>query len=431
MRRAAFAIAIAACASPRAPKNGGDAWSYVVTPPASGDRVLVEATFGETDWLVIGEDVADAVRDVAQKIGEAWQPAPRHASAWELTQCGAPCTVRYAVDLRALTDACGRGCAMRVDDAVVAPLSSWLLRPHGDAAIALRTRGDAPFAFGMRRKDGAYTFRASELREASYTAFGPMRKRSLDRSDARVDVAIVGAKLAMSDDDCAKWMSDATGVLAKFYGRFPVDATLFVLPVGGDEVRFGSVMALTGASIALFVGRDMPNAAVHDDWVVVHELFHLGTPTFEGEGRWLGEGLATYYEPLLRARAGWMTEEQLWRHFESEMPRGVRPEGSAPDIEDRRDIDSMYWGGALFAMIADARIREATVGKKSLDDALRAAHARGAEVTRVWRLRDFIRVGDEATGTRVLGEMHEAFTRGDAIDLPKEMARAKRLIPAK
>src|SRR5205807_6074250 len=110
-------------------------------------------------------------------------------------------------------------------------------------------RGDGPHAMGMRQRDGVYTFRASELREASYTAFGAMQRRRLPRTDARVDLAILG-KLGMSDEECAKWMIDATDILAKLFGRFPVDTTLFVLPVGGDEVRFGSVMALTGASIA-------------------------------------------------------------------------------------------------------------------------------------------------------------------------------------
>jgi hypothetical protein len=434
-----FSISLAflgACASAKAPVAAGAQWDYVVTPPAVGEhRVEIEATFGATDWLVIPAENAPAVRDVAQRVGDAWRAATRVDDAWELTSCAAPCTVRYAIDLEALVKTCRRhhSCAMNVDGVTVAPVSSWILRPHATGArISMRTRGDGPFAFGMRRSGDGYAFNVSELSEGSYTAFGPLRKRRVARDDAAVEVALLGSPIAMGDDAVVKWIGDATDVLARFYGHFPIATTIFVLPVPGEAVQFGSVMALTGASVALFVGRDIAPGATRVDWVVVHELFHLGTPTFQGEGRWLDEGLATYYEPLLRARAGWTTEAELWQHFDEEMPRGVRPEGSAPSIEERRDIDSTYWGGALFAMLADVRIREATGGAKSLDDALRAASARGAEVTRVWSVREFLRVGDEATGTHVLSDLNESFAvRGDAVDVARELARAKKAIPAK
>ena len=47
----------------------------------------------------------------------------------------------------------------------------------------------------------------------------------------------------------------------------------------------------------------------------MHELYHLGFPSFQGEGKWLDEGLATYYEPMIRARAGLRTETSLWDEF--------------------------------------------------------------------------------------------------------------------
>ena len=432
----AIAIALLSCAPARAPTSALATWQYVVTAPRAGESLVrVEMTVGEAEWLVIPEGAVPAVREVEQRRGDRWEAAPRNETAWELSGCTAPCVARYTIDLAALVASCGRhrDCAMSVEGVTIAPVSSWLLRPHvGDADVTMRAVGDGPFAFGMRRRGDGYAFRVSELGEGSYTAFGPLRLRRLPRTDVAIDVALLGAPITMTDDLVVKWIGEAVDLYARFYGRFPVDATIFVLPVEGDAVRFGSVMALTGASVRLFVGRDMPPGATHVDWVVVHELFHLGTPTFRGEGRWLGEGFATYYEPLLRARAGWMSEAELWAHFEEEMPRGVRREGSASSIEERRDIDSMYWGGALFAMIADAKIREATGGAKSLDDAIRAAHAHGANVTQIWSVREFFRIGDAATGTHVLADLHESFAlRGDAIDVTRELARAKRLIPAR
>jgi hypothetical protein len=214
-------------------------------------------------------------------------------------------------------------------------------------------------------------------------------------------------------------VNNGAGCVASFFRRFPVDATVFVIPVrGADEVVFGRMLSLAGASIALLFGSDARPEGAREDWIVVHELFHLGTPSFVGEGHWLEEGLATYYEPILRERAGWMTEADLWKHFVEEMPRGLRKEASPLSLEERDDIDSTYWGGALYALLADVRIRQQTRGARSLDDALRAALAREGDATHATRVNAFLRTGDEATGTRVLSGLHVAFVQqGEAVDL--------------
>jgi predicted metalloprotease with PDZ domain len=152
--------------------------------------------------------------------------------------------------------------------------------------------------------------------------------------------------------------------------------------------------------------------------VLVHELFHLGFPTFRGEGRWLGEGLATYYEPILRARAGWTSEPEVYRQFARNMPRGIPARGSSGGLAQRDDLDSIYWGGALFCFAADVRIREETRGKHSLDDVIRAALARGGDATKVWTVAEVVRLGDEVTGTTVLSAMYDRYAaRGERIDL--------------
>src|SRR6185312_13441959 len=191
---------------------------------------------------------------------------------------------------------------------------------------------------------------------------------------------------------------------------------------------FGRVMSLTGASVVLLFGDRASAAGSRDDWVVVHELFHLGCPSFVGEARWLEEGLATYYEPILRARAGWMTEARLWAHFVREMPRGLRGAEDPQSLEDRDDIDATYWGGALFALLADLRIRAAAPGDaspgRSLDDVMRAARAELGDATRVATLADFLRVGDRAAGGAGLSAVHDIWAvRGENPDLEALWAR--------
>jgi hypothetical protein len=315
-------------------------------------------------------------------------------------------------------------CPRRVGGAMLATADVWMLRPdtQGDAAVHVDVRGGDPsrFVTGLRRDPrGGYALRAGELGEASYTAFGDFRRSVLDLPGAALEVVMLGAPLAMGDAAALVWIRSAATCLAGLYGRFPVAATVFVVPVpGADEVVFGRVMSLAGGSVILLFGADTRPATSREDWVVVHELSHLGTVSFVGEGHWLEEGLATYYEPLLRERAGWMTEAELWKHFTDEMPRGVHAPDEPPAIEDRDDVDSTYWGGALFAMLADLEIRKASQGKRSLDDVLRASLRELGDATRVARLADFLRVGDAATGTTALSDVFERFAvRGTSPDL--------------
>jgi predicted metalloprotease with PDZ domain len=397
------------------------AYSYVIEPPPAGSWTLqVEAHFERApSERLVAPEAGSAVKRVSLVDGARSQALSPAGDAWLAPSCREQCTVRYAVDLDALAAACGdMDCARRVGGAVLGPASVWMLRPSpsGDAVMRVDVRGrdGARFATGLRRAPGGgFALHARELGEASYTAFGDFRRVRAPVSGATLDVVLLGAPLTMGDADTVGWIQAAADCVARLFGRFPVDATVFVVPAHhGDEVVFGRVLSLAGASVILLFGSEARPASMHADWVAVHELFHLATPSFVGEAHWLEEGLATYYEPVLRERAGWMPEEELWRHFAQEMPRGLRKDGAPLSIEDRDDVDSTYWGGALFAFLADVRIRKATHGDKSLDDVLRAALVQLGDATHGARLADFVRVGDAATGTGVLADLVAHFARG-------------------
>ncbi|HEY1691151.1 MAG TPA: hypothetical protein VGG39_03265 [Polyangiaceae bacterium] len=429
-RAALLGVVLAACGgAPAAPVEAHPAYVYALAPPGPGSwKLEVEARFDAApSGKLVAPEAGDAIGDVALYKDEHLVPLAAQPDGWAVPSCRARCTLRYTVDLEELARGCHRmDCARMVGGAVLGPASAWMLRPEpmGDAEVRVAVRGgDASrFVTGLRKASGGgYVMRARELGEASFTAFGDFRRVRAPVPGATLDVALLGQPLAMGDAAAVGAVKDAAGCVAGLFGRFPVDATVFVVPVrGAEEVVFGRVLSLAGASVALLFGEDTKASAMHGEWVPVHELFHLATPSFVGEAHWLEEGLATYYEPILRERAGWTRPDDLWRHFADQMKRGLRKPGDPAALEDRDDIDSTYWGGALFAFLADVQIREATAGKKSLDDALRAALTTLGDATHTATLADFVRVGDEATGAHVLADLvaHDAVA-GEPVDLDR------------
>ncbi|MBS2016945.1 MAG: hypothetical protein JST00_28925 [Deltaproteobacteria bacterium] len=435
-------LGAASCVRPASDARAAGGWSYEVEAPGDGSRtVVVEATFdnARTDRLAIAREAAPFVKDMQLRTADGWRTVERRSGQWVEPVCRSHCTVRYRVDLGELAAACRDevDCARRVGESTLSPALQWLVHPAPKTDVPVRVRVSAKdtsrFATGMHPADATghtFAFRSYDLDEGSFTVFGPMRRYAIDvpsrSGTARIDLTIAGkTKYAMSDDDFRTWVADAASVITPLFGRFPVDRTsLFVVPARGEEdVVFGKVLSLAGASVVVVVGDRMPASARTHDWVLVHELFHLGFPTFRGEGRWLGEGLATYYEPILRARAGWTSETDVYRQFARNMPRGLANRGSGAGLAHRDDLDSIYWGGALFCFAADVRIREETRGKRSLDDVLRLALSRGGDATRVWTVSEVVKVADEATGTTVFSEMYDRHAaRGERIDLDGLMA---------
>jgi hypothetical protein len=152
---------------------------------------------------------------------------------------------------------------------------------------------------------------------------------------------------------------------------------------GGDVVPFGTVQWSTPQSVALLVRDNATPPEMREDWVAVHELMHLTHPCFTPHTPWLSEGLATYYQMVARMRSGRRPRGRMWGRFRASARRGRREAGerSLSDLSEHlgetHAYRAVYWGGALLVLDLDVRIREASDGARSVDDALRALLVRG------------------------------------------------------
>jgi hypothetical protein len=178
-----------------------------------------------------------------------------------------------------------------------------------------------------------------------------------------------------------------------------------LIPTRGDEVRHGRTLAGGGATIILHVGAEMKRTQVPDDWVLTHELTHLAFPSLPKRYSWLEEGLATYVEPIARARVGITPTDDVWRGLILGLPKGLPRQGDR-GLDHTPTWGRTYWGGALFCLLADIQIRAVTRGQKGLEDALRGILDAGGNDAVRWDLERTVEIGDRATGTHVLRDLH-------------------------
>ena len=205
-----------------------------------------------------------------------------------------------------------------------------------------------------------------------------------------------------------EWVARSAAIVRGYFGDFPVPAvTLRITIADGAAMGSGKTYGYPQPRIEVTVGRHISRAALSDDWVLVHEMTHLSLPAIADEHNWLAEGVAVYVEGIARTQAGNLTEARLWEEYAASMPKGL-PQPGDQGLDRTHTWARTYWGGALYCLVADVRIREKTRNRRGLQDALRAiAHTSGG-MSQEWPIERILRVGDSATGTTVLTDVYLA-----------------------
>ena len=161
-----------------------------------------------------------------------------------------------------------------------------------------------------------------------------------------------------------RWISETAGMAKTASGRFPLrDAYVRVQQVGSRDaspVPWGQTRRDDLPGVLLYVRRDAGYAALRSDWTAVHELSHLFHPYLGASGRWLAEGLASYLQNTLRARAGLLPPEEAWERLDAGFRRGATATSGTPLASMERTRGGtmrVYWAGAAYWLQADLSLR--------------------------------------------------------------------------
>jgi len=400
------------------------AWDYDVTVDAALD-LDVRATFRGpitgADRLRVDDAATSFVDRVElEEAPGAWRKIALDDAAL-VAACTNRCTVRYHFRLRDAAKAIADlDVAVAAGGAIFAPPSTWLVRPAqvpaGRYRFHIAAAPPVRFATGVRGAGSKETYEApaSSLEEAAFAAFGALRIGHV--ADPAIERAIA-PELALSDEVVTSWLRAEVGAIAGYFGRPPDGhAMLFVAP-GKTAETGGKTLGSGGASMVIRVGTKVTDRTLPEDWVVAHELIHVAFPDVERRYTWFAEGLATYVEPIARSHSGLVTAEKVWADMIDGLPQGL-PGSREGGLDGEHDWGRVYWGGALYFLLADIRIRQQTSNTRGLRDALRSVVATGANVETMWPLARVLETGDRATGTKVMRELYDEFgPRRAQIDL--------------
>jgi len=232
----------------------------------------------------------------------------------------------------------------------------------------------------------------------------------LDVGGAPVTVEIASGPIDVGQPALLRWITRAAEAVTAYYGQFPLKTEhVRVLPVARENGVFdGTTWGMRGGFTRISVGQRTTQTELDRDWMMTHEFVHLAFPDVADQHHWIEEGLATYVEPIARAQAKQLSPDEVWADMIRSLHQG-EPEAGDRGLDHTHTWGRTYWGGALFAFVADVKIRQQTSNRKGLQDALQAILHQGGSIVSSWPIEKVWKTGDAATRCTVLTDLYAAW----------------------
>ena len=286
-------------------------------------------------------------------------------------------------------------------------------RHHSKGGIPLTPAAGAPSPAPPKRRLWVLLLIAAVLgsRLFSHRAFAADDTYTVQIGQSTIDVTVQGELEGMTPAELKDFITSSARGVAAYFGRFPLPhARLMVHVNGGRGIDDGHASPGPVPTIHIGLGSQTTRASLQDDWVLVHEMTHLGFPDVDGPHKWMSEGFATYIEPIERVRNGSLNIQKFWADLVKDLPKGI-PDADDNGFDQTHSWASTYWGGALFWFLTDVQIRAVTANKKGLEDVMRAINHEGGDMHESWSLEMFLRVSDGEIGSPVMSRMYDQWAR--------------------
>jgi hypothetical protein len=178
------------------------------------------------------------------------------------------------------------------------------------------------------------------------------------------------------------WLKQVSDALLTVYDVWPKDRFNIKIQHSSSRhspVPWGHVSRGNPDTVSLTINPGFGFQEITGDWTAYHELSHLLIP-YRGHGDlWFSEGLASYYQTIIQARSGLLSETGLWKKLANGFSRGRQqnPWSHLPlvKISDNmgryRSFMRVHWSGVHYWLTVDIKLRQKTHNKTSLDTLLK------------------------------------------------------------
>jgi hypothetical protein len=333
--------------------------------------------------------------------------------------------ISWQVDLKQATNQSDARFAARIGDDLITNTDLWFWRGSSkrnveiDVALPDGISISTPWQ-EVSRSDSGIRFLPAKTPAGwiSRIAVGRFNVEKLKVADSEFRLAITGSLAEAQKQKLSRWMQQAANSVSGAHGTFPqASPQILVIPIGerSNPVPWAHVMRGGGVSAEFFVDETRPFKDLSEDWTACHELSHMLLPFVSRKDRWLSEGLASYYQYLLLARSGTLSEKDAWQGFYDGIKRGENgtPRGTSSNtlaeatLQGRGQTMRVYWSGAALMFLADTQLRAASNNEQSLDSALKSLQSCCLDGSKLWRADELFKRLDGLTGTRVFSTLYK------------------------
>lgn len=205
---------------------------------------------------------------------------------------------------------------------------------------------------------------------------------SITHADQRINIVYAASLDTSEREQTVAWLQRVTDALLTVYGEWPKDTFNISIQSSSrsdSPVPWGQVTRGDPDTVLLVINPEAELEALTADWTAFHELSHLLIP-YRGYGDlWFSEGLASYYQNIIQARAGLLSESEFWDKLASGFERGRKqvrwPQLNLAEISDDmkryREFMRVHWSGVHYWLSADIKLRQRSQNKKTLDSLLK------------------------------------------------------------
>lgn len=248
----------------------------------------------------------------------------------------------------------------------------------------------------------------------AWVAFGRFEVRRIEVAGAQLRVAVLDGSPPVNETEIIDWIADAAGMVGSLYERFPYRSVqVLVVPDGRgrEPTPWAFVVRGGGPAVHFVINQRRPINEFYEDWTAAHEFSHLFLPFVDAADAWVSEGMATYYQNVVRARAGRMSAQEAWRDMDSGFDRGRRQINgmtlaeATERMRHSRMFMRVYWSGTAIMLLADLQLRKSSGNAQSLDSALAALGNCCLQTNREWTAPELFAKLDELTGTKIFSTL--------------------------